>query len=163
MRVRALAPHDIDAVLPLRRALFEDCDEPCQRRDLADLFAAAGPPGTIGNAAGFVAEHEGRLLGFTEVMLRSHAEGAWQHTTEGRLGVAYLEAWYVAPEARGTGVGRALVRACEGWAQEQGSAVLASDAVLDNLHSQPGEVRSGPGTRVAFLVPPCTLRTSILC
>ena len=46
--------------------------------------------------------------------------------------VAYLEGWYVVPESRRQGVGRALVSAAEEWARAQGCAEFASDALLDN-------------------------------
>lgn len=65
-------------------------------------------------------------VGFVELSVRSYAE---ECVTES---VAYLEGWYVAPEARRRGMGTALVRAAEDWAREQGCAELASDALLDN-------------------------------
>ena len=46
--------------------------------------------------------------------------------------VAYLEGWYVIPDARRYGVGRALVEAAEQWARRQGCTEFASDAVHDN-------------------------------
>jgi aminoglycoside 6'-N-acetyltransferase I len=46
--------------------------------------------------------------------------------------VAYLEGWYVVPEARRRGVGRALVESAEDWGRAQGCTEFASDALLDN-------------------------------
>jgi aminoglycoside 6'-N-acetyltransferase I len=50
--------------------------------------------------------------------------------------VPYVEEWFVMPEARRMGVGRALIAAAEAWARERGYPELASDALLDNLVSQ---------------------------
>ncbi len=77
-----------------------------------------------------VAEREGAgLLGFLEVGTRSHAEGC---TTSP---VAYLEGWWVDPDARRAGVGAALVAAAEGWARARGLREIASDAELSNAGS----------------------------
>jgi ribosomal protein S18 acetylase RimI-like enzyme len=46
--------------------------------------------------------------------------------------VAYLEGWYVEPDARRRGVGRALVAAAEQWAASQECTEFGSDALLDN-------------------------------
>jgi len=46
--------------------------------------------------------------------------------------VAYLEGWFVAPEPRGQGGGRALVAAAEAWGREQGCRELASDTEHEN-------------------------------
>jgi aminoglycoside 6'-N-acetyltransferase I len=50
--------------------------------------------------------------------------------------VAFLEGWYVDPDHRGLGLGRALIEAVEAWARERGLQELASDALLDNAPSQ---------------------------
>lgn len=50
--------------------------------------------------------------------------------------VGFLEAWYVEPDWRGRGVGRALVQGIGDWTRSRGCAELASDALLDNLVSQ---------------------------
>ena len=71
-------------------------------------------------------EETGRALGFAELSIRSYAEGC---TTDN---VAFLEGWFVIPDARGRGVGRALVAACEEWARSQGCTEFASDAQPDN-------------------------------
>jgi aminoglycoside 6'-N-acetyltransferase I len=46
--------------------------------------------------------------------------------------VAYLAGWFVVPDARSRGVGRALIQAAEDWARSQGCAEFASDAEADN-------------------------------
>lgn len=65
-------------------------------------------------------------IGIAEVSLRDFAEGC------GAGPVGYLEGWFVEEEARGAGVGRALVAAAERWAAEQGCTEFASDAELRN-------------------------------
>lgn len=71
----------------------------------------------------------GRVLGLAELSSRSHADGCWTDR------VAYLEGWFVVPEARGCGVGRALVTAAEQWTRTQGCTEFASDTQLDNAVS----------------------------
>jgi methyltransferase (TIGR00027 family) len=69
------------------------------------------------------------IAGFAELSLRPYAEGC--ATTP----VAFLEGWFVAPEMRGRGAGRALVRAAEAWARARGCREMASDTTLDNTSS----------------------------
>jgi len=68
----------------------------------------------------------GDAVGFVELSIRSYAEDCMTDH------VAYLEGWYVVPEARRQGVGTALVRAAEEWARSQGCTEFASDALIDN-------------------------------
>lgn len=75
------------------------------------------------------ADDDGRAIGFAELSIRAYAEGCETDR------VAFLEGWYVAPEARRHGVGRALVAAAERWAELQGCTEFASDAVVDNIES----------------------------
>jgi aminoglycoside 6'-N-acetyltransferase I len=70
--------------------------------------------------------HSGEPVGFAELSIRSYAEGCVTDR------VAYLEGWYVVPEARRQGVGAALVRSAEEWARSQGCTEFASDALIDN-------------------------------
>lgn len=79
----------------------------------------------------FVAEDEGRVIGFVEVGLRSHADGCNPTRPCG-----FVEGWYVAPEHKGRGTGRLLMHRAEAWAREQGCAELASDTWIDNEESQ---------------------------
>lgn len=68
----------------------------------------------------------GTTVGFAELSIRRYAEDC---VTDH---VAYLEGWYVVPEARRRGVGRALVEAAEDWGRAQGCSEFASDALLEN-------------------------------
>jgi aminoglycoside 6'-N-acetyltransferase I len=68
-------------------------------------------------------------LGVVELSIRAGAEGCVTDR------VAFVEGWYVAPAARGQGVGAALIGAAETWARSQGCTELASDTEVDNLSS----------------------------
>ena len=68
----------------------------------------------------------GGAIGFAELSIRAYAEDCVTDR------VAYLEGWYVIPEARRQGIGRALIGAAEDWARRQGCTEFASDALLDN-------------------------------
>ncbi len=66
------------------------------------------------------------VIGFVELSRRPYAEGCT--TTP----VGFLEGWYVMPEHRGRGTGRALVSAAEAWARSQGCMEFASDTTFEN-------------------------------
>jgi aminoglycoside 6'-N-acetyltransferase I len=80
----------------------------------------------------FVAEgKEGRLVGFLEVDLRSHADGCNPSRP-----VGYIEGWYVAEDHRHRGIGRKLLAKAEDWARSHRCVEMASDAIIDNELSQ---------------------------
>ena len=129
MRVRPIGPGDLEAWGRMRAALWPDEPEDDLVRE-AETWLQGGPADF---QAAFLCEGAsggGRPLGMIELSLRSHAEGC--RSTP----VPYVEAWYVVPEARRRGVGRALVAAAERWARDRGCAELASDALLDNHVSE---------------------------
>lgn len=76
-------------------------------------------------------ERSGRLIGFLEVGLRSHADGC-----DPAHAVGYVEGWYVVESHRKRGVGRKLLAAAEDWARGQGCVEMASDALVGNDVSQ---------------------------
>jgi aminoglycoside 6'-N-acetyltransferase I len=79
----------------------------------------------------FVARRaDGRLGGFLEASLREYAEGCATSP------VGFIEGWWVDPDLRRAGVGRALVRAAEGWAVERGCVEMGSDTEAYNVASQ---------------------------
>nr|WP_241200883.1 aminoglycoside 6'-N-acetyltransferase [Lysobacter enzymogenes] len=81
--------------------------------------------------AAFVVEDADGLCGFAEASVRSDYVNGTETSP-----VAFLEGWYVAPQRRGQGVGRALIAAVERWGRERGCRELASDALLEHLDSQ---------------------------
>lgn len=121
--VRSAQPSDFEAWLELRHALWPDGSEAEHAAEIREFFAGTSRE----PAAVLVAEHAaGNVVGLAELSIRPCAEGC--HTTQ----VAYLEGWYVAPNVRRLGVGRALVAAAEQWARAQGCTEFASDTQPDN-------------------------------
>ncbi len=91
-----------------------------------------------GEGALFLASSEGMDAGFAQVQLRrDYVEG----TAGGPVG--YLEGVYVREEARGRGMGRALLSACEHWAAERGCREFASDCELGNEGSLAFHLKTG--------------------
>jgi aminoglycoside 6'-N-acetyltransferase I len=88
----------------------------------------------------------GALGGFISFSLRPWAEGCDSSP------VPYVEGWWVAPDLRRAGVGRALVTSVEHWCRERGYPELASDVELDNDVSLRAHAALGfePTARVQF-------------
>lgn len=125
MTIRLVEPRDRDEWLRLLAGLYPRHDRAEEAADV-DHYLAGRPSGSPRTAALLVSDRsDGRLNGFLELSVRDYAEGCDGPT-------AYLESWYVDPDARGTGIGTALVRAAEVWARERGHRELASDTELSN-------------------------------
>jgi len=98
-----------------------------EHRHEADELLRTSMCGTL-PAAIIVAEGKDRsLVGFVQVGLRSHGDGC-----DVARAVGFIEGWFVAEPSRGSGIGRALVRAAEAWARANGCVEMASDALIDN-------------------------------
>jgi len=124
--IRAVRRDDLEEWIALRHALWPDQSRESLRHEGQRFFAGALP--TL--EAVLVADDQaGGLIGFAELSRRAYAEGC--ETSP----VGFLEGWYVAPESRGRGIGRALVRAAEQWARDLGCREFASDTTLDNTAS----------------------------
>lgn len=92
-------------------------------REIEGLLAT----GPTDRGATLIAEgRDGELIGFVELSVRNYAEDCETDR------VGYCEGWYVKPEHRRTGVGRALMAAGVEWARARGCAEFASDALLEN-------------------------------
>ncbi|MDZ7367329.1 MAG: GNAT family N-acetyltransferase [candidate division KSB1 bacterium] len=122
-------------MMTIRQAQAGDRDEWLRMRDRLwpgsfddhvkeiDAYFLATPA----NTALFVAERaNGKLGGFLEAGIRYYAEGCETRN------VGYIEGWYVDPDLRLQGAGRALVEAAENWARKIGCQEMASDCELDN-------------------------------
>jgi aminoglycoside 6'-N-acetyltransferase I len=131
MKVRAYRDTDWPEWLRMSLALFphHSAEELVPGME---VFRAA-PDGEV-----FVAERDdGTIAGFVEVGTRPYADGC--DTTP----VGYVEAWYVDPDVRRRGFGRALLAAAEEWARARGYTEIASDSQLTNTVSHAAHRRAG--------------------
>lgn len=119
--VRRLRADDAPRWIELRGQLWPGSLDD-HRADVARYFESGWP----GIDAVFVAESSGRVVGFAELSKRPFAEGCNSSP------VGFLEGWFVEPEFRRSGAGRALIAAAEDWCREQGCRELASDSEPEN-------------------------------
>lgn len=121
--VRRLEERDLNSWFGLRTLLWDATSADDHKREMFDIIEHPEAELIL------VAESEGRLVGFLEASIRPFVEDCETDN------VGYLEGWYVVPEFRRAGVGRALVRAAEQWAKERGCSEMASDAEIGNERS----------------------------
>lgn len=120
--VRPVAPADAAAWRRMRLALWPE--EAASVAPEVDQFFAGGLKEPLAVLMAF--DSADVPLGMAELSIRNYAENCVTDR------VAYLEGWYVEPNARRQGVGRALVEAAEAWGRAQGCTEFASDALVDN-------------------------------
>jgi aminoglycoside 6'-N-acetyltransferase I len=95
-------------------------EDPEKEVEEIERFLAGYPLPTL--MAAFVGVRpEGGLCGLAEVAIHESAPGC----ETDRIG--FIEAWYVDPDWRGRGLGRALVERVEDWARAAGCREMASD------------------------------------
>jgi len=111
--IRAARPADFSTILRFVRELAAFEREPDAVRSTEPMLAEA-LFGAAPAAEAVVAELQGATVGFA---LFFHNFSTW----EGRRGL-YLEDLYVTPEARGCGIGKALLRHLAAIAVERGCA-----------------------------------------
>ncbi len=134
VHIRAVTAADAQTWLDLRQALWPETTERQHQAEIAAFYAGSG----IEPAAVLLAEDTQRqVVGFAELSIRPYAEGCETQR------VAYLEGWYVIPECRAQGVGRALVEAAATWGRSQGCTEFASDAEAGNIVSQKAHLALG--------------------
>ena len=132
-QIRSPRIEDRDEWVRMRRALWPTCPDEEHLAEIG-LFLQGGHDNSpascryaVGEIAAWVAERPaGGLCGFLEASIRPYAEGSEAQP------VGYIEGWYVDPDMRKRGVGRALVLAAEEWARSLGCRQMASDTHIDN-------------------------------
>lgn len=133
MHIRHAEPADAAQWVAMRSALWPDEAGSAHAAEVADFFTKPRVGQGLLPEAVLVAVGPGSsastLVGFAELSRRAYAEGC--DTSP----VGFLEGWYVEPEYRRQGVGRALVLAAEAWARGLGCREFASDALVENLDS----------------------------
>ncbi|MCA8951434.1 MAG: GNAT family N-acetyltransferase [Planctomycetes bacterium] len=126
--VRAATPADATAWLEMRCALWPEGPDPGNAAEHAaeidSWYRGEFPRGPWDVL--FAESDDGRVVGFAELSIRTTAEGCVTHR------IAYLEGWFVRPEVRRQGIGRALVRAAEAWGRARDCREFASDADPEN-------------------------------
>jgi aminoglycoside 6'-N-acetyltransferase I len=115
----------------MRTALWDDCPAEQQVQEMEEIL------GSDSEEVFFAVRSDSGLCGFLEAALRSRADGC------DSTPVGYIEGWYVDPDMRRRGVGRALVEAAEAWARARGCRLMASDAELWNSVSHQAHVALG--------------------
>ena len=131
MIIRRFCTSDHSEWFALRSALWTECQQADNEKD-ARLFTSKPHQFAV-----FVSESDGYLTGFLEASLREYADGCATSP------VGYVEGWYVLPNYRLSGVGRALIEAAEDWASARDCTEMASDALLDNTASHQAHQRVG--------------------
>ncbi len=121
MDIRELRSDEHQAWLGLRELLWPDFTREELTREQAEILADSRR-----NRVLVAASPGGELVGFAEVSVRDWAEGCCTRP------VGYIEAWYVRPSYRRTGIGRRLIEAAEDWALSRGCTEMGSDADLWN-------------------------------
>jgi aminoglycoside 6'-N-acetyltransferase I len=119
--VRPVEEKDLSEWFRLRRQLWDATTDEDHKAEMIDILDHADTQLVVVADAG-----EGRLAGFLEASLRPFVEDCETDN------VGYLEGWYVDPEYRKRGIGRALVTAAEEWARSRGATEMASDAEMGN-------------------------------
>ncbi len=123
MIVRAVTDADHPAWAEMRSKLWPEADPKELESELASLFAL-DPPYTV-----YMAEEDGKQIGFIELWVRSYAEGGPPEPS------AYVEGLWVDPDHRRSGIATALLAKAEEWARAKGFKWLGSDAELGNRDS----------------------------
>ncbi|HVH66678.1 MAG TPA: aminoglycoside 6'-N-acetyltransferase [Gemmatimonadales bacterium] len=126
IQVRPATQDDSQEWLRMRQALWPEYASRWHAQEIEQFFA-----GKLAMPLAVLIAHDdsGTPLGFAELSIRNYAEDCVTDR------VAYLEGWYVVPEARLRGVGRALVSAAERWGLGQGCTEFGSDALIENTTS----------------------------
>lgn len=141
--IRLAVPSDFPVLMSLRLALFEELGHPLSAADRAQITA---------EHARWFSEHEGRVVTWL-AELDGAAVACGSLALLDRLPYpghakgldAYLQNMYTLRQARGMGVGRAIVGAAKAWAVQHGVGMIMLHASADGepLYRQCGFVPSG--------------------
>jgi aminoglycoside 6'-N-acetyltransferase I len=121
MQIRHIRPEDRTEWVRMRYILWPD-SEVDHDMDTQKFFDQ--PDAALATLV--VDRLDGRLGGFIEMNQRKYAEGCLSSP------VAFIEGWFIDADLRRQGLGKALVKAGEQWARDQGLEEIASDAEIEN-------------------------------
>lgn len=121
--IREITERDRDAWVRLRESLWPDSLSDHDAETRKYFLDRAEVPIV------FVAETDGRIVGFLELDFRKYAPGCQSSP------VPFIEGWHVEASHQRRGIGRALVAAAEARARALGHGEMASDADIQNAGS----------------------------
>jgi len=127
MRIRQAEEGGLDAWVALRCALWPESSEDALRREARSVLRSAD------QVCFLLTQPGGSPAGFVEAAIHSGPEGPYGH----------VEAWYVMPECRRKGHGRALIGAVEQWCLHRTICRLTSDTTPDYPLSPAAHARAG--------------------
>jgi GNAT superfamily N-acetyltransferase len=128
MRIELVRESDLGELLPMMRA-YCDFYEVAPAADDLEALARALIADPKNEGIQLIArDEEARPLGFATVY--------WTWQTLNAARAAVMNDLFVATDARGKGVGRALIEECRRHAREHGAAELVWETALDNETAQ---------------------------
>jgi aminoglycoside 6'-N-acetyltransferase I len=130
--VRPIEERDLSEWFRLRRKLWDATGDDDHKAEMLDILDHTDTQLVVVADAG-----DGNLAGFLEASIRPFVEDCESDN------VGYLEGWFVDPEYRRRGLGRALVCTAENWAKSKGATEMASDAEIGNELSLTAHVSLG--------------------
>ena len=122
LAIERLTPDDAERFRKIRLASLWESSEAfgSTYQQIASLSSEAWPE-QLRNLPTFVAVQDGQDAGVIRAAM-----------DPGQRDTAHLISMWVAPEARGRGIGEALIEAVVDWARSQGLKQLALDVIDDN-------------------------------
>jgi ribosomal protein S18 acetylase RimI-like enzyme len=128
MKIALIGEADLPELLPMMRA-YCDFYEVAPSADDLEALARALISDPQGEGVQLIARGDGgEPLGFATVYW------SWQTLTAARAGV--MNDLFVVPDARGQGVGRALIEECRRRARDRGATQLVWETAPDNETAQ---------------------------
>lgn len=128
--VRPAQLHDADEIATMCELLWPGTPADEHHKEIVQILAS-GRCGTLPATILVAQDETGKLTGFLQAGLRSHADGC-----DPARPVGFIEGWFVYEPLRHRGIGKALMRAAEQWARAQGCVEMASDTWVDHKLSQ---------------------------
>lgn len=128
--IRFAKPSDCQQLSQLRHALWPESSVEEHAKELEQILRGSAP-GSLPLVEIVCDSEDGRLLGFVEAGLRSHADEC-----NPAHPIGYIEGWFVVESHRRQRIGGQLIHAAQDWARSQGCREMASDALLENEISQ---------------------------
>jgi ribosomal protein S18 acetylase RimI-like enzyme len=128
MRIEPVAEGDLPELLPLMRAYCDFYGVGPSDDDLLGMSRALIADPQSEGVQLLARDSSGAGLGFATVFWY------WQTLSAARTGL--MNDLYVVPEARGRGIGRALIEACRARCRERGAKSLVWETAHDNETAQ---------------------------